>query len=421
MRDLLTVIKYTIKENVTKKAFIISTIILMIMIVLIFNIPNIINIFVNEGDEEPTYDKIVINDKENIFGEYLKSLEGNSEQLGYEFIVNSEETDEQIKQKIENNELDGLVEIFKGEEGIELDYFVKSIGYATGYSEETTIQNIISILKNIQLNKELMEANVSPEIITSINSTIDYEIESIEESNDNYGVAMVTSFILFFAVYLYGYSVSTSVSSEKTSRVMETLITSTTPTNIIVGKTVATGIVGLLQLIAFILVAVISYNLFIPEGYDFIATMIQDMNINLYSIVICLIYFVLGFGVFAFLSAVTGATVSKVEDLQSAQMPVSIISVLSFYMAYFTLTTPDSVASKVASVFPFTAPFSMPGRIMAGAATAGEIVLSIFLLLVMAALLAYISIKLYSSAVLHYGKRLKIVELFKMSRENKSK
>ena len=70
-------------------------------------------------------------------------------------------------------------------------------------------------------------------------------------------IAMVSSFILFFAIYFYGYSVSTSVSSEKTSRVMETLVTSTTPTKIVVGKTIAMGLVGLGQLVGLILVAVV--------------------------------------------------------------------------------------------------------------------------------------------------------------------
>ena len=150
---------------------------------------------------------------------------------------------------------------------------------------------------------------------------------------------------------------------------------------------------------------------------DFISTMIGNINFSITSIATCIIYFILGYTVYAFLNAVTGATVSKVEDLNSAQTPVALISLFSFYLAYFTSTMPDSAGSKFASIFPFSSAFSMPGRILAGGATAGEIATSITLLVVTAIILAFISIKVYSGAVLHYGKRLNLKDLFKLSKE----
>ena len=214
---------------------------------------------------------------------------------------------------------------------------------------------------------------------------------------------MAASFILFFAVYFYGNSVAVSVSSEKTSRVMETLVTSTTPRNIIIGKTLAMGIVGLGQMVLLILTAFTSYKLFVPTDMDLISNLIGNINLSITSISICIIYFILGYTVYAFLNAVTGATISKVEDLNSAQTPIALVSLASFYLAYFTATVPDSSANKFASIFPFSSAFSMPGRILAGGATASEIVLSIALLIVTAVLLAFISIKAYSGAV--FGKR----------------
>ena len=83
------------------------------------------------------------------------------------------------------------------------------------------------MIKTIQVNKELTNANINPESINVINSPIEYETRHLDDENNNFGVAMVTSFILFFAVYFYGNFVAVSVSSEKTSRVMETLVTST--------------------------------------------------------------------------------------------------------------------------------------------------------------------------------------------------
>ena len=414
MKDMITILKYTIKENISKKSFIIATIILMALIILISNIPNIINLFEN-GEEGQESSKFIVIDEQNLVGEELNALTEMGKAMYWDIEVKENSSEEDIE-KLRNDELDGIIEILKNEETgmIKLKYTSKGSMFI---DDQITSNQFSEMIKAIQLNKELANSNVSLETINIINSGIEVETKYLDDENGNYGVAMVASFILFFAVYFYGNSVAVSVSSEKTSRVMETLVTSTTPTNIIIGKTLAMGIVGLGQMLLLILTAVASYKLFIPAEMDFISTMIGNINLNITSIAICLIYFILGYTVFAFLNAVTGATISKVEDLNSAQTPIALISLFSFYLAYFTATVPDSSASKFASIFPFSSAFSMPGRILAGGATTWEIMLSISVLIVTAVIFAFISIKAYSGAVLHYGKRLNIKDLFKLSKE----
>lgn len=416
MKDIITITKYTIKENITKKSFIISTILLIAIIVIICNIPNIINLVSGDDNEEETqYGKYIINDKENILGEDLNNIIEMGKLSGYEIEVNSDENKETLEEKIRNDELAGVIEIVRNEEtgAIKLNCTVMG-NYFTGNYE---LEQFGTLIKAIQVNKELKEANVSQEAIMNINSNIEFETKTLNDENNNFGIAMASAFILFFAIYFYGNSVAVSVSSEKTSRVMETLVTSTKQRNIIIGKTLAMGIVSLSQLVILILTAVISYKLFIPADMDFISNIIGNINLNVVSVLVCFIFFILGYTVYAFLNAVTGATISKVEDLQSAQTPIALIALFSFYLAYFTATMPDSGASKFASIFPFSAAFSMPGRILAGGATTWEIIISIAVLLITAVILAVISIKAYSNAVLHYGKRLNIIELFKISKE----
>ena len=414
MKDMLTVLKYTIKENVTKKAFIITTVILIAMIIIICNIPNIIKLFENE-EAVIENAKFVVVDEEKLIGEELNALTEIGKAMYWDIQIN-EKSSEEIIQKIRDGELDGMVEILKNEETgmIKLRYTSNGSIFADDY---TLMEQFVSMIKTIQVNKELISSNVGQESINIINSTIEYETKYLDDENNNFGVAMAASFILFFAVYFYGNFVAVSVSSEKTSRVMETLVTSTTPRNIIIGKTIAMGLVGLGQMLLLVLTAFASYKLFIPADLDFISSMIGNINFSVTSIAICVIYFILGYTVYAFLNAVTGATVSKVEDLNSAQTPVALIALFSFYLAYFTSTVPDSSASKFASIFPFSSAFSMPGRILAGGATYYEIGISIALLIVTAILLAFISIKAYSGAVLHYGKRLNLKDLFKLSKE----
>lgn len=414
MKDMLTVLKYTIKENITKKAFIVTTIILMAMIVIICNIPNIIKLFESE-EVDIENAKFVVVDAENLVGTELNALAELGKTM-YMDIELQNSTSEEITQKIRNNELNGMIEILKDEETgiLKLRYTSKGSMFV---DDQSIVSQFAAMIKSILVNQELMNSNVSMETINLINSEIEFETKYLDDENNNFGVAMAASFILFFAVYFYGNFVAVSVSSEKTSRVMETLVTSTTPKNIIIGKTIAMGLVGLSQMLLLVLTAFVSYKLFIPTEMDFISSMIGNINFSVTSIAICIIYFILGYTVYAFLNAVTGATVSKVEDLNSAQTPVALISLFSFYLAYFTSTIPDSAGSKFASIFPFSAAFSMPGRILAGGATGGEVATSIALLILTAIVLAFISIKVYSGAVLHYGKRLNLKDLLKLSKE----
>ena len=117
---------------------------------------------------------------------------------------------------------------------------------------------------------------------------------------------------------------------------------------------------------------------------------------------------------FAFFYALTGSTVSKPEDINSANSPIAFIEVAGFYLAYFSMMNPSSRINVVASILPISSPFSMPFRVMLGTATNSQIIASIAILLVSIALVAKVSIKIYSSAILNYGTKLNIKDMFKL-------
>ena len=414
MKNLLIVMKYTIKEAVSKKVFRITNIIMCALIILICNIPNIINTFDIQTTEEK--EKVIVVDKENVLGENINMLSTLS--TDYEFIIDNNLTQEQINEKVNSEDAQGAILLKNVDNNIAFDYIIKENDAFS--SNDIKAENFSGLIKSIEVSNRFKELNIPEDVLIEMNNPISYELKTLateDEGNNNFGIAMAASFILFFAVYFYGYSVSASVSSEKTSRVMETLVTSTTPANIILGKTLGMGIVGLAQLVGLILVGAISYNTFVPENFDILNNMFSSIDLSVTSIVICIVYFILGYIVYAFLNAVTGATVSKAEDVQSANTPISLISLLSFYLAYFTATVPNSAASKFASIFPFSAAFSMPGRILAGGVNSGEIIASVVILLITAAILAFISIKVYSAAILHYGNRLKMKDLVDMFKQ----
>lgn len=413
MHSLLTIIKYTAKEYVTKKSFIIVNIILILLIIAVCNIPNIMNAI--SPDKGNSNQKIHIVDNENLLGANQEMFD--ELKLDYDIKYFNNLSKEDIEVTLNTGAADSVIEIKQDNGVVSFDYLVEE---KNGFSDYETTATIFSgIIKSLRANKLLVESNASQQLVSAVNLPVEFEIKGLKENtgNENFPVAMVSSYILFFAIYFFGYSVSTSVSSEKTSRVMETLVTSTTPTKIVVGKTIAMGLVGLGQMVFLIVAAILSYKAFIPSNFDFVSNLIGQLHFNVGDILICLVYFILGYTVYAFLSAVTGATVSKAEDVQAASTPISMVAMVSFFLEYFSSTMPTSIASKFASIFPFSAAFAMPGRILAGAATPGDIAISIIVLAITAVLLAFISIRVYSSAILHYGDRIKLKQLFKMYKE----
>ena len=407
MRDLFVVAKFTIKDMVKRKSFIISNIIILGMIILAFNIPNIVNIIVGE-DEISSGTKMLIVDSENIFEGTLNSL--NEMDLGYEFTISNENlTFDDIKTKIENEEIDEAIIISNKEGKINFEYIVENLSMI-----EQMPESLVNALTGAYSNLQISKLGLTQEQLQSISPNFNFEMNQTEsqEVHGNPFVIMLISIVLFFAIYFFAYQVSSSITTEKTSKIIETLVTSTTPTTIVLGKTIGIGIVGLLQLVVIIATALICNTLFLDEG-------MLDGLIDLTKItpalgIVTIVYFILGYALYALMYALTGSTVSKPEDVQSANTPVALIAIVGFYLAYFTMMNPTSELNKIAAILPISSPFCMPFRVMMGIATVGELALSIFLILVTIVIVAKVSIKIYSQAILNYGNRVSLKDALKM-------
>lgn len=401
MNSLFTVISYTMKDMLKRKSFIISTIIILLLIVVGFNIPNIISSFGGDDYKE----KLLIVDSENIFDGNLNML--NELDLGYEVSVQNIEKDA-IKDKIENEDIDSAIILEKVDNNIKMNYIVED---ASMFSEipQDLVNAISTIYTNIQINK----LHLTEEEIASITPSFEFNIEQIkEQAEGNVFVIMILSIFLFYAIYFCAYQVSSSITIEKTSKIIETLVTSTSPKTIVLGKTIGIGIVGLLQLILIIGVSLLSANLFLD--HELINLVLDTSNITLYLGIITIIYFILGYFTFALLYALTGSTVSKPEDIQSANSPIAIIAVAAFYLSYFTMMNPTSNLNTFASMFPLSSPFCMPFRVMMGLASLKDVIISIILLLVTILIIAKVTIKIYSNAIINYGTKLSIKDIINM-------
>ena len=200
---------------------------------------------------------------------------------------------------------------------------------------------------------------------------------------------------------------------------METLVTSTSPRTIILGKTLGIGLVGLMQMVLIVGTAIISAKSFLDE--NLINSVLDVSNITVSLGIITIIYFILGYFAYALLYALTGSTVSKPEDVQSANGPVAILAVVGFYLSYFTMMNPTSNLNMIASILPISSPFCMPFRIMMGLATTKDIIISIAILLVTILIIAKVAIKIYSVAILNYGTKMSIKDMINVYKDKNNK
>ena len=405
MKDLITVIKFTMKDMVKRKSFIISTLIILILIVIGFNIPNILKSI----NDEDVQEKLLIVDNENVFEGSLESIK----QMDFEYEVQIENADyNKIKEKIENEEIESAIIIDKQENNIKIRYIVENTSMMDGVPEEL-VNTINTIYSNLQISK----LGLTSEQLQAITPNFEFSLEQTEEekASGNIFAMMLLSLVLFYAIYFCAYQVSSSITTEKTSKIMETLVTSTSPRTIVLGKTIGIGIVGLLQMILIVGTAIISAKIFLEA--EMIDAVLDISNITPYLGIVTIIYFILGYLAYALLYALTGSTVSKPEDIQSANTPVAILAVIGFYLSYFTMMNPTSELNIFASMFPISSPFCMPFRIMMGLASATDVVISIAILVITILVIAQVAIKIYSNAILNYGTKMSFKDIVKIYRD----
>ncbi len=410
MRDIFTVMKFTMKDMVKRKSFLISTLIILILIVIGFNVPNLIKKF--NGDNNGN--KLLIVDSQNIFEGTLEDLKQMD--FGYEFEITNENLKfEDVKQKIEDNKIEEAIIINQEDEKIKISYVVKDSTMMNGVPEE-----VINALTSIYSNLKISKLGLTEEQLKSITPNFEFNLQQTEakSASGNIFAMMLMSIVLFYAIYFCAYQVSSSITTEKTSKIIETLVTSTTPKTIVLGKTIGIGVVGLVQMIVITVTALISAKAFLEP--ELLENVLDMSNITPYLGIMTAIYFILGYLSYALLYALTGSTVSKPEDIQSANSPVAILAVIGFYLSYFTMMNPTSELNVFASLFPISSPFCMPFRIMMGLASKTDVIMSIAILFVTIIVIAHVAIKIYSNAILNYGTKMGIRDIVKMYKGNEN-
>ena len=414
MKDILTVIKFTAKDMIGRKSFRISTIIIMLLIVAGFNVPNLLS-SINGGDFSDT---ILISDPNQKFNQELDRIIVTDDtpmprpQTSYKLKLTNDNLDT-IKEKINDGEADAAIILDQENNKLSFQYYVKN----TATTNTENLETITEQIKNQYFNIQIAKLNLTSEQLQKLYpiSEAQFFQTDDQEIHGNIFFMMMLSIVLFYAIYFCAFQVSSSITTEKTSKIMETLVTSTSPRTIVLGKTIGIGLVGLFQMILFIGTAIISANLFLDR--ELLAAALDLSTITPLLGLISVLYFILGYSAYALLYALTGSTVSKPEDIQSANTPIAILTMIGFYLAYFTLTDPTSSLNLFAAIFPFSSPFCMPIRFMMGLTSIPEIIISVAILVVTILIIAHVAIKIYSNAILNYGSKMSFKDILKAYKE----
>lgn len=221
------------------------------------------------------------------------------------------------------------------------------------------------------------------------------------------GLAFFAILMLYGQLIAYGFIVASGVVEEKASRVIEVLLATIKPKDLLTGKVVGLGLLGFGQLLGIALVGVGVAG----------ATGVLDIDGQLLSAVgLALVWFVLGYAFYASLYAVAGAMVPRQEELQSSTTPLTMAILVSFFAGFAVMEDPDGVVAHVCAFIPFTAPITMPGRIALGEAPAWEIAASVGVMLAATALLIPLAARIYSAVVLRTGTAVKLREALRLAR-----
>lgn len=384
------------------------TIFLVVAIAVVMFIPNIIAAFESddEGDVTPTDlpTMLVYAEDENLSA-IVKEYFGNA------FVDYNVKVAEGGVDDLKNDIISGNAECaFIMNSASSYTYYVNNLSM---YDSNTAIAD--TVLQEVYRINAMVQNGLTPEQAGEIMSVqIESDTETLgKDQMQNFFYTYIMIFALYMVILLYGQMVATNVATEKSSRAMEVLITSAKPTSMMFGKVLASCIAGFSQLILVFGTAILLYNVNKEALTNPLIASIFDIPIELFTYLI--VFFVLGFLIYAFMFGAIGSTASKLEDINTSVMPITFLFIIAFMVVMFSMSSGsvDNTAMLVCSYIPFTSPMAMFTRICMSTVAWYEIAISIVILIGSTVGIGILSAKIYRVGVLMYGTTPKISNIIK--------
>lgn len=404
------ILKFELKNYFTNKVFVGVTVFLAVAIAVVMFFPRIMEGFQKEEGSTVTDTSLPVM---LIAGENAEAVsQAFSEAFTNYEVKMADGNMEAVKEQIIAGEVECA---FVMESLTAYTYYVNNLSM---YDSNTVIAD--EVLQSIYRMSAMIEGGISAEEAGAILS-VQMEHETMKLGKDqmeNFFYTYIMIFALYMVILLYGQMVATNVATEKSSRAMEVLITSAKPASMMFGKVLASCLAGFIQLVVVFGTALICYN-FNKAYLDETGVIASMFNMPIDLFVYMLIFFVLGFLIYAFMFGAVGSTASKLEDINTSVMPITMLFVVGFMVVMFSMTAGnvDTILMKVCSFIPFTSPMAMFTRIAMTTVPFYEIVISIILLIASVIGIGLLSAKIYRVGVLLYGTPPKLGAIIKAIRK----
>ena len=444
LRTIGVIINREYSTRVKKKTFLLTTFLVPVLLALCGVTMGVVMVNVKEKTKT-----VGVVDESGIVMSYLK----NSEQISFQDM--SSEPLDTVKARLADLGLDGVLSISKIDEQKNLQASFTSVKPVGMGVTATMSRYIDDALEDYRIRS--YDIDGLEEIVNSVKADVPIRTfvldekgdEKVSESGVNSILSMVLGIFIFLFITMFGSMVMTAVVEEKTSKVVEVLISSVKATELMFGKIIGVALVALTQFFLWIVLSIVllsagmgiiapkmmdtvdaqSIVAGLPEGtnqFDAMTAVLSQSDSELGDVVGTLaglnigqlvlyfiVFFVLGYLLYASLFAAIGsAAVDNENDTSQLQMPVTIPLMIAYFIALYAYNAPDSAVALWGSMIPFTSPIVMLARIPFGV-PGWQILLSIGLLVVTTIACAYLSAKIYKVGVLMYGKKTTFKDLWK--------
>jgi len=314
--------------------------------------------------------------------------------------------------------------ITKNESGYQLEAYIPS----GSDIPKNKAQDLISQMSTGFETGKLLQAGLSPEMLALVLNPIVTSYSDVGESTSIVAILikmlapMLFGLMLYFMLLLYGQTISKSVSTEKTSRLIETLLTSVHPYALITGKILAVASMAILQFMIWVLSIFAGLyggnaiaRIFYPDYHNSVIMVINFLKDNigetamtLPAVILAIIFFCVGFLFYCVLAGLAGCMVSKPEDVASTQSIFQFPVIISWLVCYIASAAGNNAILSVARYIPFTAPFCVPVDLITGTIGLVQGIISLVLLMIFTLLTIILSSRIYKGLVLYTGEKVNL-------------
>jgi ABC-2 type transport system permease protein len=373
-----------ISTRLRDKNFIISSVVIIVVLIAVMAF----QVVVGSGEDEGRVG--VVGDT----SELGPAIQAQGEAVGVDVTIVVLDDEAAARQAVEDGDVDGAL---LGGTGDEPQLLVEE--------RDSTLEAVVNgAVAGVAISQELAEAGVD---LTAVPEVSVSSLDDGDDDGERVVVAIIGVGVLYGLLILFGQFVAQGVVEEKSSRVVELLLATMRPWQLLAGKILGLGVLGLAQIVVIGVIGVtgaLAFDVVQVPG-DLISTVVSVV-----------LWFVLGYAFYASVFAVAASLVSRQEDLGSVLTPTTLVLVAGFFVGLQAAGDPDSTLATVTSFVPGLSPLVMPVRQAAGEAAVWEVVLAVVLMLVAIALVVRLGGRVYAGALLRTSGKTKLREALRAER-----